>query len=107
MRALIALIEKYRFNPANGTPRIALSGMIPIRITGCAMTKTFSFAVMHFTIAFGVVYALTGSLLVGGAVALIEPALNTIAFYFHEKVWNRWERRRAKPVDLSLPVFRA
>lgn len=71
------------------------------------MTKTFTFAIMHFTIAFGVVYALTGSLLVGGAVALIEPTLNTVAFYFHEKVWTRMEHRRAKSNGLGLPVFRA
>lgn len=71
------------------------------------MTKTFSFAVMHFTIAFGVVYAMTGSLLLGGAVAIIEPALNTVAFHFHEKVWTRLERRRGRPLGLSLPVFRA
>lgn len=70
------------------------------------MIKTITFAVMHFSIAFGVVYAMTGSLLLGGAVALIEPALNTVAFYFHEKIWNRWERRRARPAGLELPVFR-
>ena len=71
------------------------------------MTKTFTFAVMHFTIAFAVVYALTGSILLGGAVALIEPALNTVAFYFHEKIWNRWEQRRARPAGLRLPILRA
>lgn len=52
------------------------------------MTKTFTFAAMHFTIAFGVVYAMTGSLLLGGAVALVEPALNTVAFHFHENAWS-------------------
>lgn len=71
------------------------------------MTKTFSFAVMHFTIAFGVVYLITGSLLLGGAVALIEPALNTVAFHFHEKIWTRLERQRDRPAGLGLPVFRA
>lgn len=71
------------------------------------MTKTFTFAIMHFTIAFGVVYALTGSLLVGGAVALIEPTLNTVAFYFHEKIWAHREHRRAKPDELGWSVFRA
>ena len=71
------------------------------------MTKTFTFAIMHFTIAFGVVYLMTGSLLLGGAVALIEPTLNTVAFYFHEKIWTRLERRRARPEGLNLPVFRA
>ncbi|MCB1583012.1 MAG: DUF2061 domain-containing protein [Marinicella sp.] len=58
------------------------------------MLKTGTFALMHFSVAFLVVYALTGSFVVGGAVALIEPAINTIAFYFHEKVWQRFEHRR-------------
>lgn len=72
------------------------------------MTKTFTFAVMHFTIAFRVVYAMTGSMLLGGAVALIEPALNTIAFHFHEKFWKRLERRQVVQPGLNIPpVFRA
>ena len=53
------------------------------------MLKTASFAVMHFSIAFTVAYLLTGSVVVGGAVALIEPAVNTVAYYFHEKLWSR------------------
>lgn len=59
------------------------------------MRKTLSFAAPHFFVAFLVGYLLTGSLLVGSALALIEPACNTVAFYFHEKVWQRAERRRA------------
>ncbi len=53
------------------------------------MTKTFTFGVVHFTVAFGVGYALTGSVLVGGAIALIEPSLNTVAYFLHEKLWER------------------
>lgn len=53
------------------------------------MIKTATFAVMHFGIAFSVAYALTGDLIVGGAVALIEPAINTVAYYFHDRVWER------------------
>ena len=53
------------------------------------MKKTVTFAIMHFTVAFSVAYLLTGSLVVGGAVALIEPAINTIAFYFHELAWEK------------------
>ena len=55
------------------------------------MKKTFTFAVMHFSVAFTVAYLLTGSLIVGGAVALVEPAVNTVAFYFHEMVWKKLE----------------
>ena len=56
------------------------------------MTKTMSFAAVHFTVAFSVGYLMTGSVLVGGAIALVEPAINTIAYHFHEKVWNRVQR---------------
>lgn len=67
------------------------------------MKKTLSFGLLHFFVAFGVTYALTGDLIIGGAVALIEPAVNTLAFHFHEKVWKRAEQRAAaEPV--AAPV---
>jgi len=53
------------------------------------MAKTMSFATVHFTVAFTVGYLMTGSVLVGGAIALVEPAVNTIAYHFHELVWKR------------------
>jgi uncharacterized membrane protein len=56
------------------------------------MAKTFSFAVVHFTVAFSVGYLLTGSLVVGSLLALVEPAVNTVAYHFHEKVWARFGR---------------
>ncbi|QVL45769.1 MAG: DUF2061 domain-containing protein [Methylophilaceae bacterium] len=51
------------------------------------MIKTMTFAILHFSVAFTVAYLLTGSALIGGLVALVEPAINTIVFYFHEKAW--------------------
>lgn len=57
------------------------------------MHKTLSFAGVHFTVAFGVGYLMSGSVLVGGAIALVEPALNTIAFHFHEQLWQRWHTK--------------
>ena len=51
------------------------------------MTKTLTFAAVHFTVAFSVGYAMTGSVMVGGAIALVEPAINTVAYFIHEKVW--------------------
>lgn len=62
--------------------------------TGVDMTKTATFAIMHFSIAFTVAYLLTGNLVVGGAVALVEPAVNTVGYYFHERVWKALEQRR-------------
>ncbi|NOI83011.1 DUF2061 domain-containing protein [Vibrio tubiashii] len=54
-----------------------------------AKIKTTSFAVVHFSVAFGVVYLMTGDAFVGGIMAAIEPSINTVAYYFHEKVWLR------------------
>lgn len=53
------------------------------------MKKTLSFAAVHFTVAFSVGYALTGSMAVGGLIALVEPACNTVAYFFHEKLWQK------------------
>ena len=58
------------------------------------MLKTLSFAAVHFTVAFTIGYLLTGSMLVGGTMALIEPACNTVAYHFHEKAWARIAARR-------------
>ncbi len=61
------------------------------------LVKTLTFAVLHFATAFIVVYALTGSVVLGGAVALIEPLCNTVVFYLHERAWQRVGRQ--KPVQ--------
>jgi len=58
------------------------------------MAKTATFAVIHFSVAFSVGYALTGSIVVGSALALIEPAINTVAFYFHELGWKKFEAHK-------------
>lgn len=58
------------------------------------MTKTASFAAVHFSVAFTVAYVMTGSWVVGGAIALVEPAINTVAYHLHEKVWLRIQQRR-------------
>jgi len=61
------------------------------------MAKTFSFAILHFTVAFTVGYLLTGSMMVGGLLAVIEPACNTVVFHFHEKAWKRFEDNSLEP----------
>lgn len=58
------------------------------------MAKTLSFAGLHMGIAFGIGCVMTGSAWVGGALALVEPACNTVVFHLHEKVWKRIEARR-------------
>ena len=59
------------------------------------MKKTFTFAIVHFFVAFTVTYLLTGSFVLGGLIALIEPAVNTVAYFFHEKAWQAFGPKEA------------
>ncbi|MBA3980356.1 MAG: hypothetical protein C0462_07110 [Alcanivorax sp.] len=65
------------------------------------MIKTASFGVMHITVAFLVVWAMTGDWMIGGAVALVEPLVNTVAYHFHEKVWLRIRHRKGGGGDAA------
>lgn len=56
--------------------------------------KTTSFAIVHFSVAFTVSYLLTGSIVVAGALALIEPLVNTVAFFIHDWTWDRLDAMR-------------
>jgi uncharacterized membrane protein len=56
------------------------------------IAKTLSFAVLHFSVGFGIAYLLTGSLAIATGVALLEPLVNTVVFFFHERAWKRFER---------------
>lgn len=53
-----------------------------------SLTKTATFACVHFAVAFGIAYLLTGSASIAGAIALIEPMANTVAYFLHERAWS-------------------
>lgn len=50
--------------------------------------KTLTYLAIHLTVGFSVAYAMTGSVHIAGGIALIEPCINAVAFFFHERVWN-------------------
>ena len=62
-----------------------------------SLIKTITFAMTHFSVAFTVAYLLTGDLLVGSLIAMVEPAINKVAYFFHEKLWKKVEARPATP----------
>lgn len=59
---------------------------------GGAAVKTVTFALVHFTVAFTIAYLLTGSIGIASALALIEPMANTVAYFFHERLWQAIRR---------------
>ncbi|MGC4251205.1 MAG: DUF2061 domain-containing protein [Sphingobium sp.] len=72
------------------------------------LVKTATYLSIHLTIGFSVAYVLTGSAAMAGGIALIEPMVNAVAFFFHERAWKRimarpprgagreWMRNRAR-----------
>lgn len=70
-----------------------------------AMIKTITFAIMHFSIAFGVTYLITGDLVLGGLVAIIEPAVNTVGYFFHEKIWQKFDQKKSAATPLLTKGF--
>jgi uncharacterized membrane protein len=81
-----------------------MSAIITIKIYAMEviMTKTASFAAVHFSVAFSVAYIMSGSVVIGGAIALVEPMINTVAYYFHEKVWNKIENNTWPSLQTSF-----
>lgn len=50
--------------------------------------KTFSYYIMHITVAMLVGYFVTGSLTMAIALSLLEPTVQAVTFFFHEKIWE-------------------
>ncbi len=65
---------------------------------------------MHMTIAVGVAYVLSGSWRVALAIGMVEPCVQVVAFFFHERAWHRIESRNKKKdyhdgvIDSTSPV---
>ena len=53
------------------------------------LAKTMTYLSIHLTVGFSVAYAVTGSIEMAGGIALIEPCINAVAFFFHEQAWKR------------------
>ena len=58
------------------------------------LKKTASYYVLHITVAALVAYAVTGNLWVAFTLSLLEPTVQAVAFFWHEKAWERWAQDR-------------
>lgn len=69
--------------------------------------KTVSQVLLHMAVAFGVMYAVTGSLAFGGIAAILEPICNVILLPLHERVWRAISPRRTGRKDPRRLTFRS
>lgn len=51
--------------------------------------KTTSQIVLHMGVAFGLMYAISGSIAFGGVAAILEPICNVILLPLHDKLWEK------------------
>lgn len=59
------------------------------------LMKTGSYYLIHICVAALVAYAVTGNLIASLTLSLLEPTVQAVAFFFHEKAWQRASVRRA------------
>ena len=64
------------------------------------LSKTVSFLALHLIVGFSVAYAFTGSWMIAGGIALVEPLVNAVVFFFHERAWE--EGKRPAILDIIL-----
>ena len=67
------------------------------------LKKTGSYYLLHIVVASLVAYAVTGNLVMAFTLSLLEPTVQAVAFFFHEKAWERLGRRRATPPQDATP----
>lgn len=51
--------------------------------------KTGTYYVMHILVAAAVAYSVTGDVMMALTLSLLEPTVQMVVFYFHEKIWNK------------------
>ena len=62
--------------------------------------KTLSYYIMHITVAMLVGYYVTGSIAMAITLSLLEPTVQAVAFFFHEKVWEK----KDKAAEENIPA---
>ncbi|TAH13695.1 MAG: DUF2061 domain-containing protein [Curvibacter sp.] len=66
------------------------------------LKKTASYYLVHISVAAMVAYAVTGNVLMSLTLSLLEPTVQAVAFFFHEKFWERSAQRKVGSVALPL-----
>ena len=67
--------------------------MAPVLRKNANLAKTITYLVIHLGIGFSVAYLFTGSVTIAGAIAVVEPLCNAVAYFFHERIWNKFLHR--------------
>lgn len=64
------------------------------------LKKTASYYVTHISVAAVVAYAVTGDWLASLTLSLLEPTVQAVVYFFHERFWNSMD-----PSAMAAPAL--
>lgn len=67
------------------------------------LMKTGSYYVMHIVVAATVAYAVTGEWWAALTLSLLEPSVQAVAYFFHERAWARRDAQATPPISGEPP----
>lgn len=76
-----------------------------LRRHATALTKTASYSVIHVVVAALVAYAVTGSWMAALALSLLEPGVQAVAYFVHDKAWMRAPHMRWRTLVKTLSYY--
>ena len=59
-----------------------------IRTHAFTLKKTASYYLTHIVVAASVAYAVTGDALAAITLSLLEPSVQAVVYFFHERLWQ-------------------
>lgn len=76
-----------------------------LRKNETALTKTASYYVIHVVVAAAVAYAVTGNLIAAMTLSLLEPSVQAMAYFCHDKAWARVPLARLRTLWKTLSYY--
>lgn len=68
------------------------------------LVKTASYYVVHLVVAAGVTYAVTADAVAALTLSLLEPTVQMLFFFLHEKIWEKKTQGLGRAACCALPT---
>lgn len=75
-----------------------------IRENQFTVKKTGTYYVTHITVAALVAYAVTGDVAASVTLSLLEPTVQAVVYFFHERIWNSAGASRKAKSGEAMPA---
>jgi uncharacterized membrane protein len=66
--------------------------------------KTATYAAMHLVVAVSVAYALSGDWRIALSIGLLEPAIQTVFYNVHERLWGAGDQDPLPGPEQAVPA---